>query len=375
MRLVGILFFLVLWLSAANAADKDCLPSGERADHFLIRQVGGGFADLTTDTQKKKPLQFLMEELVLVDGRKDAPGKWLDDIRDTKPPAPPDISPQLTTLTLYYDKATANAHWPAFEKRYFLTANYLKEKLGGQPPKIKKMPGPPSLTEWQKYEDGLSNTGNLYERIAETLMYADFLYSRGDLYSKGWAYFLLPKHSGLLELNDKTLQKYVAKEMVWPMLNADEGRFSREAWLFVVGGMEFRSKEDLGLDKWVVNHTNLAPQYKNVVLRTRGNYYTGSLSQKDDTGALFCHLAAWKLEDFDESNTRLIKTLLLRKHGQEKGTAYYRRFLECIAPVNKDNFVQKEYAALKSGKENPEKPESKTQNVQVGSTTDKAKKP
>ena len=184
MRLTGILIFSILWLSVATAADKDCLPSGERVDAFLIRQVGGGYAELTTDTQKKKPLQLLMEELVLADGRKNAKGKWIDDIPDTKPAPLPDIAPQLTTMTLYYDKEAVNAHWEAFQKRYYLTGNYIKDKIGRPTPP--RMPG----DDWDKWIDALRRDWHekdkeislqeYVKRYGGQVLYMDFLFSRGD---------------------------------------------------------------------------------------------------------------------------------------------------------------------------------------------------
>ena len=117
MRKISLCFLWVFWLSVVGAAEKDCLPTGESAANFLIRQVGGGYAELTTDSQQKKPLQLLMEEIVLADGRQKAPGKWIDDIPDTLPSALPDMEPRMTSATLFTDAAGANAHWDAFIER------------------------------------------------------------------------------------------------------------------------------------------------------------------------------------------------------------------------------------------------------------------
>ena len=335
MQHVGVLFCWIFLLSVAGATDKNSLPSGEPVDCFLIRQVRGGFAELTTDTQKKKPLQLFLEELVLADGRDKAPGKWLDDLPDTAPTAPPDIAPRLTSATLYHDVATANAHWDAFLKRYYLTGNYLKEHVGR--PNLSSLPGE-EFEVWlsklldRHVDEEYKDATDFSKTMSESLLYADFLFARGDNADKIKAYrILLVVTRSMLynEFRDKTLTKYMAKEILWPMVNPSAGRFSPELGT-ALGGIFFDSKEDYyRLQKWMVSYTQMNANAKEGALLMRGNAYVDT---GDYLGAIVCNMAATPSGEWGNERTDTIRTLLKNKYGAEKGAAYYKRFQESIMP-------------------------------------------
>jgi hypothetical protein len=364
MRFTGVLFFCLFWLSVATAADKDCLASGERVDEFLVKQIGGGFLELTTNSQEKKPLQRWLEEIVLEDGRKEAPGRWIDEVPCSTPKPLPDVAPVLSTVTLYSDAEAVKAHWDVFLKRYYLTGNYLKEH-GGMP----KPPDMPALAiavptlrdfvdkgdhwDWWRRSKYLSmplhhNTEEYLSEMGTYLLYADFLYARGDAEAKSRAFNLLCELQTALMFSKyrvAVLPHYVFKEMLWPMVDFESGRWNNH--LFYNLGIVFRDtkeeREIIRLQKWVIRHVPDVGGNKWGFLVSRSNQY---VSLKDYTGAIFCTVASKPIEKFDEEVIRPIKIFLNRKYGAEKGAERYRQFLEFVAPVAQDPYAKEELAKL-----------------------------
>ena len=386
MRFIWILIFSILGLSVAAAADKDCLPSGERVDNFLIRQVGGGFAELTTDTQKKKPLQLLMEELVLADGRKNTKSKWLDDLSSTKPKTKPDIAPRLSTATLYKDIAGANAHWEAFRRRYPATAEYLQDCIGRPTLSTSTLPGQDVTAYREKlitYK--FLNQKDLKGRLrtaGEGLLYVDFLYSRGNDAAKLEAYRLLEAMSGTLLWNapDKYFTRTVMLELAWPMIEPGTQRDSSQLREDLITAVSSSDKEAYHIKKWIANtppapdelpkiesmpklladlrktfpnekieEKNVDPSLrlskKSVVILMLKIAYE---KEKDYVGALLYQMAAYPMPRWTSNDAHMVRLLLGKVYDAPKTAEYYRRFLEAIAPDCKEPFVRQELAALKA---------------------------
>jgi hypothetical protein len=348
-------------LSNAAEVKKGCLPGGEPVDQFLIRQVGGGYAELTTDTQKKKPLQLLMEEIVLADGRDKAPGKWIDDIPDALPPALPDIKPLLTSPTIYTDAAGANAHRDDFARRHPLTAAYFKEQTV-RPRIIRTLS--PDIDEWARDLRYCSQyltpknyqTRGLYlEALAEVLLYADFVYAHGVPETKAHAVNLLMAAQERLYRagNDVNFARNIATEFLWPMLNnipdlfQDKKYFRFEGWKVLYETLGENTKDRLRLEKWLVNHTDVEVGMSQAALAKRANEY---VKAKDYTGALICHFADTHPDETDRQRLQLVQSLLIKQFGQQKGAEYYKRFLESLlARTLRRAPIQAELAASQKG--------------------------
>ena len=245
---------------AANAPTSNTLPSGEAVENFLMRQVGGGYAELTTDTQKKKPLQLLMEEIVLADGRDKAPGKWIDDIPDTQPPVKPDIVPRLSTASLYTDFKAANAHWKYFLQRYPVTGGYIEDNLKQISFTSSTLPGRDldayikNLRSLNRYPQGKDN--NL-RRMGEGIVYVDFLFARGSEQTKLQAYWLLEEISENIVHNykDKGFARIVMSEFAWPMMEPGTKRYSERMREYLSDSVLSSKKDYYRVQKWMINHT------------------------------------------------------------------------------------------------------------------------
>ena len=360
MKIISLCFFLALFLPLAHAAEKDCLPTGETAANFLIRQVGGGYAELTTDTQQKKPLQLLMEEIVLADGRDKAPGKWIDDIPDTLPPALPDIPPLITSSTLFIDAAGANAHWDAFLKRHYFTGNYLLERKV-QPKILRKLS--PDILEWIHAMQNSAMSRENYKTqaeyladVGEALLYADFVFAHGDAEAKGYATLFMRVVQERLTYGgekDSALAQYVARECLWPMLHTApdkfgiDNRFKLVIWQVLCDALKNNTKDRVRLEKWQINRAGWERLRANGPLAKRANLYS---EVKDYVGALICHMANVNSDVLNLQRLQLIHSLLKLQYGKEKGSAYYKRFLDCEIALSKNpKNAQDELAALQKG--------------------------
>jgi hypothetical protein len=370
-RFAAFVFSLVgLWLTSPSAVPAetaapttgtlkiDRLPSGETAAEFLIHQVGGGYAELTTDTQKKKPLQLLMEDIVLADGRKNAKGKWIDNIPDTKPSPLPDIAPPLTTMTLYYDREAVYNHWDAFKKRYFLIANHLNDKAGRPLPL--RMPG----ENWAQWLESMNSSNHpifknreeYWKDMGGLFLYVDFLYARGDAEAKQRAFdlvraILIRLTCSPVSVRDSVFSKYVLKGIVWPMTPVDvlippkEGCFCDDPVGDLCYVLNDSEQDELRFQKWIVKHAPDDYGRKSGFLAERSNRY---VLAGDYTGALFCTLAFRDPKTFYRDTIKTTQILFEKQFGTQRGNIYYRRFVECIAPIATDSYVGDELKRLKN---------------------------
>lgn len=340
MKIISLCFFLTLLLPLANAAEKDCLPSGERVDNFLMRQVGGGYAELTTDSQQKKPLQLLMEEMVLADGRRNPPGRIIDEQPDTAPQPPPDITPRLTSVSLHSDVAAVNAHWDFFLKRYFYLGNYFQERKV-RPKLIHKL-SPDVVKQWKSelFQQRISGKipkkkDEYYQFVGEGLLYADFLFARGDEVAKAEACDLLGGFAHVLIFSsvDQDMAKLVGVEMAWPMLKYIRTPENyMEITPLISSASGYDTPNGYRMLKWRVNRGKQQSDADNKTgsLLLLSNAYA---AKKDYLGAALCSMSAYPSGSFPDCEKTRLQNVLKLRWEKERGAAYYQRFLEIIAPA------------------------------------------
>ena len=324
---------------------------------FLHKTYGNVVRCTTQPGEKKTPMQEFLEKLLVAHPRKDAPGRWIDNVPDTKP-TKQDIAPRLPDKTLYFDKDAANAHWPAFEKRNPKTADYLKKHMAR--PWIMKMPGDAAIAgKWDKKlaksfvkawsddsEKFLSNsskyknTPQLYfVSIGECVLYADFLISRGDDAAKSVGFDLLNAGCFALDLHirpyapDKMLGWYVGREMLWPAVDMKAGRFNR--WVPVFLSTTLRNlkgkdaPERLHVAKWAVKHTPCDNNFKRLLLIMQWRAYAMA---GDHIGAVIAFYGGIPPDGWDPGNLSVIRNRMVKAFGKDAGAERFRQYLEILLP-------------------------------------------
>ena len=239
-------------------------------------------------------------------------------------------------------------------KRHPLTAAYFQEQKVR--PKIIRTLSP-DIVAWTRdlhygsqylMRPQTYQTRGLYlEALAEALLYADFVFAHGDAEAKAYAVdFLVQVQDCLIfAKDDPILAQTVAREFLWPTLDAIPSSFRGNntfrywAWMTVYRTVGKIPKDRIRLEKWMVNHGNMEPLQTGARLGLRANNY---LDSKDLVGALMCHLAAAEPDQLYLDKLELLRNLWTRQYGQEKGMAYYKRMLECLAPLCKTSKILQE---------------------------------
>jgi hypothetical protein len=325
------------WTKLQIPASPQTRPTASSTpDRFLQDQIGS-LVKIATNGQVKTPSQRFLEELLTLDDRSKAPGRWIDELPSTRP-AQPDLSP-LPAQSLYFNSMAVNGHWPAFQHRNPQTAAALRRY--GIEPKITSMPGnnfKVFVENWFGKMRPINQgpDGPYFQAMGEMLLYADFLIAHGDNQAKANALELLKPVSMYLDLYldkhapDAALAADVHVEIIWPLLEDRSGRFNKGMLSNLLTALHktHRDREYLAVGKWAMGQKSCDENTKRFLLIERANAY-GAL--KDDGGVLLSLFGVYAGRNPDGPTAEYLKQCLIRKFGPTKGETFYRRYRETLA--------------------------------------------
>lgn len=323
---------------------------------FLQAQIGG-MVKIVPDGQAKSAMQQFLEELVALDDRTKAPGRWIDELPVLRPAKTKTDLARLSDQDLYSNLEAANAHWPDFQKRNPKTAAQLVKLLGR--PQVRALPknsggsifstrppaGKRSLQEdfdafvedWQNRAEAVERGSDqsYFQAIGEMALYADFLAAHGDATGKDHALELLDQPNFIMDLflkdhaKDRSLAVDVGMELILPLMDARPEKFAsgRVTPLLSALKSEKRDQELNAVRQWIISQEKCGARVKEVILLERAAAY-GAL--KDGVGTFINLHAAFATRTMDKGTWQVAEFALQRRFGPKQGHALALRYLTLL---------------------------------------------
>jgi hypothetical protein len=332
----------------------------ERLPGYTFVEQQFRFVDEKEFPQLARSREFI-RKLERLAPREKAPGYWIDQIPATKPPFV-DME-RMEASTLYFDKQAVLDHWPAFRKRYPLTADYLIQLDYWPSLVLLGMPGNDFkgfIKRWyaafqDRYVPKSCPDYPAPQAVGDCLLYVDFLAAHGGRQEKWNACRLLAEPTLFISLCFRRYTKSAkfgwafSKELLLPLLAPTNEQYWMGYYPYMLdmgrraleptglGGEHMADPEYIRAEKWVQHFSPLSQNEKMEYATLWSNAY-GRL--KDHIGVFLCLHAGHIDGEIDKPTLTYMRNCLVRHFGEAQGDELFWEYLGTI-PVGKNGRVDK----------------------------------